>query len=448
MIKYREREQIKELIKYGFDIKLISFELDIPFEEIRRLQIELEEEQKAQLAKERVAKEMRARSKIKIKRMKERYKNLYFKTYHIEHGEIKKISEEQKELIDSYISSIEEDISKIKEQSQWKKRSTVLHILAKLKGIESYQLMIEQSEKIIHLLQSKELEHVSIVSEDRIEWNINRYRKKFIRKLAESIDIAQSQTEEIEELNQLKRKLTYEIIKSSPTYAGAISSKINNKITKINEKKAIAKIRNNVPESIEFIIKKMAYGDLNMQEAREAIDKEVQSRKESQPNTKFSLTEEQLKRQILMQITINLREKPEQYHIVDPEITIMKLQELCEMELTQAISTIIKNLINAKDFKRAKEVLVQFSNKKNNSLIGKSIRILKNEIRNAEIGHMVLRGMNMNATEEEELEYFELIEEGLEKKNITLSAIPLGKSQDGLRNITLADIWQVDKIRG
>ena len=47
----------------------------------------------------------------------------------------------------------------------------------------------------------------------------------------------------------------------------------------------------------------------------------------------------------------------------------------------------------------------------------------------------------MNGTEREERTYFELIEKGIKMGNIKLSAISLGKSQDGLRNITLADIW-------
>ena len=47
----------------------------------------------------------------------------------------------------------------------------------------------------------------------------------------------------------------------------------------------------------------------------------------------------------------------------------------------------------------------------------------------------------MNGTYAEERAYFELIEKGLKMGNVKLGAISLGKSQDGLRTITLADIW-------
>ena len=80
---------------------------------------------------------------------------------------------------------------------------------------------------------------------------------------------------------------------------------------------------------------------------------------------------------------------------------------------------------------------------------------LRLKIRNAEISDIVLKGINTQGTEEEEREYFELIEKGIKMENVKLRAISLGKSQDGTRNITLADIWTDEnqkekdvKIRG
>lgn len=113
-------------------------------------------------------------------------------------------------------------------------------------------------------------------------------------------------------------------------------------------------------------------------------------------------------------------------------------------ELEQAIRTVVNNLIGVKDFERAKEVCNSFSSKDKE----KNIRLLRNEIRNAEISDIVLKGISMNGTEEEERRYFELIEKGLKMGNIKLGAISLGKSKDGLRNIYLSDIWEKqEKIR-
>ena len=48
---------------------------------------------------------------------------------------------------------------------------------------------------------------------------------------------------------------------------------------------------------------------------------------------------------------------------------------------------------------------------------------------------------------QEEKRCIELVEEKLRKRSIKLNAISLGKSEDGLRTITLADIWQDEKQR-
>lgn len=54
----------------------------------------------------------------------------------------------------------------------------------------------------------------------------------------------------------------------------------------------------------------------------------------------------------------------------------------------------------------------------------------------------------MRGTEEEDRSYFELVEKGLKMGNVKLNSVPLGKSQDGLKNIYLSDIWETqEKIR-
>lgn len=160
----------------------------------------------------------------------------------------------------------------------------------------------------------------------------------------------------------------------------------------------------------------------------------------------FAFKEEQAKGQIFIQIRTALMENPEKYHIENPNITIMQVQKLCGGELERAIRVVIKNLIGSKDFERAKELCTSFASKYNGSL---SLTNLRKEIRNAEIADIVLKGININGTMEEEKVYLKLIEKGLEIGNVKLEAISLGKSQDGLRNITLADIWpeEIQKVR-
>lgn len=244
----------------------------------------------------------------------------------------------------------------------------------------------------------------------------------------------------------LRKKLTIKMAQKNPIVVGTVKSKLGNKITRINQKNASDRIRNNIPINIENIIRDIASGTLDIQAANEVIDEEARKILESRPKNIFAFKEEQAKGQIFIQIRTALMENPEKYHIENPNITIMQVQKLCGGELERAIRVVIKNLIGSKDFERAKELCTSFASKYNGSL---SLTNLRKEIRNAEIADIVLKGININGTMEEEKVYLKLIEKGLEIGNVKLEAISLGKSQDGLRNIALADIWpeEIQKVR-
>ena len=270
---------------------------------------------------------------------------------------------------------------------------------------------------------------------------INKYQRIIDRKLAEAIDIAQSQTEDLEELKALKQKITTEMEIENEILIGSVKSKINNKISKIQQKKALERIKNDIPKSILEIINDLANGIVDIEKANKIIEEEAKKRVNSKTKTTFSLTEQQEKRQILIQIGTAIREKSDRFHIVNPETTIYQIQELCGKDLGQAVRIVVENLISRKDFEEAKRICSKFSGKDKGDIIAIVMKDLRLKIRNAEISDIVLKGINTQGTEEEERKYFELIEKGIKMENVKLKAISLGKSQDGTRNITLADIW-------
>ena len=451
MLEYNKVKEIKNLIRKGFDLELLSFELDIPIEEIRQYKLELESVGKDDSVRSYSAKgtenDKNKYGYLEMKQMRERYEKLFFRSNKTGVKIPNTLQKQDVELINSVIAEIEEIVDKIKELSKKERKKGASYIIEKLKKIEKYQLTIEQAEKLYYLLESETLKKLNLTSTDKIDYYMNKNRKAILKKLSTAIDIAQNQTEELEELKALERKLTMRMQQDSQIVVGGIKSKLRNKISKINQQQAIDRIRNDVPVNIEQIIKELANGTLDIQTANEIIEKEAKRRVESKPKTRFALTEEQETRQILIQIKTALMEKPEQYNIEKPEITIMQIQELCGGELEQAIRTVVKNLTGTKDFERAKEVCDKFSSKDKESPLSKYITKLRKEIRNEEIGDIVLKGINMSGTYEEEKEYFELIKKGLKMGNIKLGAVSLGESQDGLRTITLADIWTDENQR-
>lgn len=443
MIKNNEIEEIKQIIKKGFDLELISFELDIPIEELKKYKDEIERNNNLSKTKKHNEKEIIDKKNIKahskMQKMREKYNQIFF-TDNKKEINLPNVSKQQIELINSVITEIEKNIRELKSQPKAEIRKKVGTILTELNKIESYPLTVEQSEKLYILMKSKDLEKLNLKSTDKIDTYINKKRKMVIKKLAKSIDIAQSQTENLEELKNLQRKLTMEMAQKNPILVGSVISKIENKILKINQQKALYRIRNSISNDIEYIIKELANGTLDKEKAIKIIEEEARKRIESREKTKFSLTEEQEKKQIIIQIKTLLMENPQKYSIKNPEATIIQIQELCGGEQEQAIRTVVNNFIEIKNFEKAKEICNKYSNKDNRITFQKFIRSLRNQIKKAEIGDLVLKGLNVTGNEERI--YFELIEKGLNTGNVKLNDIYLGKTQDGLRKIYLSDIWE------
>lgn len=84
MIENSEVEEIKKLIKNGFDLELISFELDIPIEEIKQYKLELETAKKFNSLRGYSEKEIiNSKNKYaypKMEQMREKYKKIFLKS--------------------------------------------------------------------------------------------------------------------------------------------------------------------------------------------------------------------------------------------------------------------------------------------------------------------------------------------------------------------------------
>lgn len=430
------KQEIMNLIKKGYDLELISFELEIPIEVI--LQYKSELVRKNNMNKTR----NKNNATHKMQELRKRYQKLFLKTTECEYEQAMEFSEQEQEAINLAILEIETVIEKMKKaelngefKRGWKE------INSELKKIKGYQLTLNQAERLYQLLS----ERVLLSKKQGIDNMMERHRIDIARRLARAITTAQFETNDLQALEGIKRKITMQMQKDSPMAFGIARTKIENKISKIKQQEAIDRVKNNISPDIDSIIMGIADGTIDVEKANELIDEEVRKRVEKRPKGKFAITEEQEKRQVLIQIRTALKEKSERYQIKNPETAITKLCELTGDDLSQAIRTIVINLISAKDFERAKEVCDKYDSREKGTSHSKSIRALTEEIKNAEIADFVLKGINRKGTDEEEKSFFELLEKGIRKGNIKLNAIFLGKSQDESRIITLADIWEDEK---
>lgn len=462
-----DKEVIKKLIKHGFDLELISFEYDIPIEEVQKCKLELEIKNQPkqenrpikEAVKERSPKKQRVNKKqenksqeetvSKMEQMRIKYNSLFFSSKKSESNNIKTLSKEQEELIKSVVEEIEGIAKKMPELSIIEKRKNAMEILSKLTSIKEYPLTLEQAQKLYNILNQKEMNGLRSSRADKIDYMIVKEKAVLVKQLVEAIDILQSQTEEIEELEILEKKLTLNMQQYSQIGVGNLRSKIENKISRIRQGKATNVAKSNVKkdeeQSIKDIAKDIINGTLDVELATEIIAKEANKRMETKPKNKFAVTIEQEKRQILIQIKKVIMEGQLVYDIQNPETSIMQLSKLCGGELAQAINTVVENLISKKEYKIAKEICNKYASESKE--IYSYIRILASNIKRAEISDMVMRGINTKMSEAEDIQYFYKIEETIRKEKIKTTSISLGKSEDGLRFITLADIWPGEKSK-
>ena len=443
------QENIKKLIQKGFDLELISFELNIPIEQLRQYRLELQKERST--PKENFGQNSKEKQNpyVKIKQMREKYRKLYFgeNTLGDEIVQQEEISEQDIEAIRKIIAIIENKIQEMKSLPISEKRGITINILSEMRNIKNYSpIPLNEAEKLYLLMCSEEIKKAfGKTTRDSLFLQVSRHKKFLATQLAIAIEKAERSIDSLEDLEKLSKKISFTMAKDYPMTLGTVNYAITARINAMKKKQLIDRI-NNIPESIMLIAKQLVDGKIDIQDARIAINEEVEKREQNKlATTKFSLNKEQERAQVLIQIRTAISEKSSELYIQDPMSTILKIQELCGGELGLSIRAVGKNLINHQDFERAKAICDEFSRKSKDDERAKEyikyIRALRDEIRNSEIGNFIMRMLKSTDTLEA-VELFRTVEKGLEMGNVKLEAISLGKDRDGIKTITLADIWQ------
>lgn len=209
---------------------------------------------------------------------------------------------------------------------------------------------------------------------------------------------------------------------------------MNNTSNTIERKKLLSKINK----------LKKKYNNLFYADYSNIEDEISERQKNSSANNKLS--SEKIKNQIFIQVKTLLKEQPTNYSIKNPNKTVEQLQQLTNIDITQSLQIVTTNLINEKSYEKAKILCDDFLKATRDDALKDTIYTMKKNIRNYEIGDMVLKGLSMDKSDDKQIEYFELIEKGLIKGNVKLSSIPLGTSKDGLKKIYLSDIMDINEL--
>ena len=98
-------------------------------------------------------------------------------------------------------------------------------------------------------------------------------------------------------------------------------------------------------------------------------------------------------------------------------------------------------MISTNRIEEAKSFFDDIYRSENNIDIKRNINGLLKKIRSAEIGDLVVRAIKARSTEKDDAQFYREIKKGIEQKSLSLETIELGRSRDGLKKISLSDVW-------
>ncbi len=399
--------EVKELIEYGFSLESIATGIQIPIEELKELKRQIEEEKQAKANKQ--PQKETEKTKIKLEQEKNEEK-----------------SKSRKE-IQAMVKKYEEIFGDSTKKTQSKTEERELSEEELENAIQKMNLLMERLKNRGNLpIDAKKVE---------LEKVINAYKKLIEDDIMKKADRAKS----VEELKKLSQKVP------AQTYNVGFGH-VQSRIVKIQQQVLMNNIRNNIPERIGKIIADIANGEIDIQHAREVIEEEARRRVENSNGSKFKLTLDGQRRQILTQIHTALKEKADKYVIKSSTQAINDLTQLGETSQIQAVNIVTQNLCGRKEYSRALAIC-DMSCKNLNEEGVRQIRLLKRQIKSAKFGDLAQKMLTgTKSIEEREAEY-ESLKTAMKVEDIKPSQIPIGKINNGSVTVYLNKIWDDQKQR-
>ena len=449
MARKIEVEEIIGLLQKGFKERVISFELHLPIEYVKeckrqldkRMEIKKVNQQNAQDAQ----KNLRNKTKItykQIKDMKEKYHELKNRDMFAQEAEeIKKVpqSEEEKKKSEKAINKIKDKIEEISIDQKEEKNNSIQNILQSIKRVGEYNLTIEQYKKIMDLVDSLNNIHFR---DKTIYKSIVKAKNRIIRKLLDEIDLQVKITDNEEELQILKDKL--------PKVKGVISfavdtsrMKIDNKINRLKSRRIDEK---ETSQNVIKIAESLADGEFDYEQAIQEIETEARYLVSTKPKSKFSLTEEQQKTQVVSRICKELIQNADKYAIRDCQQVINNLNSINGGNKCSSVRVIVHNLIGRRKYEQAYKICdenmepIKSMNDLNNPN-NKYIQSLKKDVISKQLSEKVMEVIESDMYMDSAINVMTFVEDTMKKERLGPGAIKLGNTADGLTTITLGDIY-------
>ena len=414
------QKKVKQLVDLGYDNDIIARTLEISTEELNSIKQDLG-------------------YKTRLQALKDRYQKAYNNIPADQEKKPKQLTVEQIEEIEKRLEQLEELGNTLNDGRAFGKREEILqNILKSLSYMDSLYLPLEYAEKVYRLLPSrytvKECKSVIAFDTKKV-----RYHQKYMDAISDRIE----ETENVEESTV---STTW---KDSYIVVSTLISKIDKKISQISKPLA-----QQPTEGVKNIVKLVIGEEYHEEEAKKLLEieaekyleKQKQSIEENRQNSYYlqnqNYTIERARKQIRYQIEI-LVSRSKEYQIQDIDRTYQRLQEFTD----DAFRPIIENLLMNKRFDEAKKLAFKCFPRTDDLELAKRGNQYKSKIRLAQIADFIMKGINApEGSIQDEDQWYEMLDNGIKRSKVFPNTIILGKTKDGLRDITWNDVMEQGTI--
>ncbi len=429
------KKQVKELSDMGFDDDII----------MASLQLSQEEYEDIKAANKKTV----SSKKSKLQFVRERYHALYNKESQAPIIKEKTISDEDRKIAEGIIEDIRAEFIDVEKLKTLNFSAINQRFLPKFEKIDRFDLPLD----LIERLYTAFPENSTLYSvrnrtgnvRSRIYNKRSEYQRNYINALSQKVD----STDDIEELETIFKKVYTNLDSVNYMTKSIIQSKVLRKLSQAKQKMYTSSNR------ISEKCKKMAASVMSEEYDEDVINKEIdeeakvqfESKKRELENNKqkgmaMSLrmpTIESTRNMVIHQITKVIREGG---HIYDPEEVLERITRLNNSR-ERAFDIVLSNLIANERFDEA-NAFVEKNVHADDAIEGsRPKKIFLSRIKRAEIASFILKGINAEEGDyTAENKYYDMIEEGLAKAKISPSAIVLGKTKNGEKNITWDDVME------
>ncbi len=376
--------------------------------------------------------------------MREKYRRKYEYVGQADTNKDKKnLTPEDEEIVEkSLLSMLEAESAYSEEKGNLTKFAKAIIDNAKL--VLDKDINMSQAERLVKILDGAKVRGFLKRATGSAEYELSQIQKKAYERLALTIEDEMERTSNLKTLEKLSSKLKFYMEKDNYKVM-TIRTSLNRKIQKIRIEGEAGK---KLSPKMQSIITGIAKGDLDIEHARQVISNQAKDKMRRRATNKFSLTEEAESQQLIFEIGKVLAENSERFPIENTEKTMRILQQLPGSGVLISLNAVVRNQVGRKKFIEAQQLCKRYKEKlKESSEATAYIAGLDKFIRHAKVGDLVYRAINSNMSIEEEEKFWSLLRAGLKMENVKMESVPIGKTQDGSRIITLQEIWP-EKIKG